>query len=127
MEFVCPIPYAWPISCFAITSNSDELIEFPRAFVDMAMSTWAIKPLESKLICDSPGATNLMSFPADILDSPITLLRVTFDALEFVLMSMSALLSVTSWSFMFGIFEFHSSTAWCTACTTCGLASSSIL
>ena len=39
IKFVCPIPYECPISCFAIVSNSDELIEFPRAFVDMVMST----------------------------------------------------------------------------------------
>jgi hypothetical protein len=39
IKFVCPIPYACPISCFAIDSNPIELIEFPRAFVDIVIST----------------------------------------------------------------------------------------
>jgi len=93
------------------------------------MSTWVIRPLELKLMYASPDCTNLMFFPADILDPSIMVLtaRVTFDALEFVFISISALPSVISCSCMFETLEFHSSTAWCIACITCRLASSSIL
>jgi hypothetical protein len=77
----------------------------------------------------SPGCTNLMFFPADILDPSIMVLtaRVTFDALEFVFISISALPSVNSCSRMFETFESRSSTALCIACLTCRLASSFIL
>jgi hypothetical protein len=70
-----------------------------------------------------------MFFPADILDPSIMALtaRVIFDALEFVFISISALPSVNSCICMFETFEFRSSKAWCIACITCGLASSSIL